>query len=61
MGKGVYPSNDPDLISVETKHVRISSMDNQRLIFLEIEIFPQSSVYDISMEPQTLKVYSLMQ
>ncbi len=60
MAKGNYPANDPDLISVETKQVKISSMNNEPISFFgDGEIFPANSVYDITMDPQTLKVYSL--
>lgn len=60
MAAGVFPSHDPELISFETRHMKVTPLDESAKLsfFGDGEIFPtQQGHYQISIEPLALKVY----
>jgi diacylglycerol kinase family enzyme len=60
MAAGVFPKNDPELISFETQEIKVTPIDNECPLsfFGDGEIFPsQEGVFHIKIEPLALKVY----
>jgi diacylglycerol kinase family enzyme len=57
MMRGKYPKDDKDLISFETDQLTLNSVDGKPLVFFgDGEIFPESSMLDLSMVPDALDV-----
>jgi diacylglycerol kinase family enzyme len=59
LAAGYYPSNDPDFISFESKHVIIKALDEDNTFFGDGEIFDRgANTFEITLAPKALKVYT---
>jgi diacylglycerol kinase family enzyme len=59
MMRGHYPHHDKDLISFETDKLTMTSADGKTLRFFgDGEIFPESMIFNVSVVPRSLDVFS---